>query len=455
MIRLLTGDCRETLQTLEPCSVQSVITSPPYYSLRDYGTDPLVWGGDAGHEHDWNDEMLSIDNRTTAGLNVRKGRPGNGTWDQPRSSAITRSSCSCGAWLGNLGLEPTPDCGKAASSSTDTGRCGACFVCHLVEVFRHVRRVLRDDGVLWLNLGDSYAGSPAPSRGHGPHSQLHAKGRQGQQAARLAPPDGLKPKDLMMIPFRAAMALQADGWYIRSVIPWAKGSAMPESVRDRPSTSIEYVFLLSKRGTYYWDPDAIRVKASEQTHSRGNGTGRKNPTIPFGAGNRNNEDFTSRINGHVAERNRRNGDWLMESLQGLLLDEQDDPLALVVNPAPFTGSHFATFPVKLVEPMIKASTKPDDTVLDPFGGAGTVGLVADRLQRNAILCELRDGYADMASARIVGDAPLFAEVDGGGNSVQPIDAVQDKQAALGKHTYTGFNARWDAKEVAVLEVKQP
>lgn len=435
-----------TLPTLEPNSVQACVTSPPYYGLRDYGTDPLVWGGDAEHTHEWGDEV------------VREfGRPQGKTGDRATRTYTSHgyavdSICPCGAWLGNLGLEPTPD----------------LFVEHLVEVFREVRRVLRDDGVLWLNLGDSYAGSgKGPSGSNGIDGQSE---RQGWTGSRRQPTStqgsnvpsgwstrnsdvrspgvqGLKPKDLMMMPFRVAMALQADGWWLRSVIPWLKRNSMPESVTDRPATSLEYVFLLAKNARYYWDAEAVRVAASENTHSRGNGMGPKQTATAFGSGVKNNNDFGAAIHGYVPNRNRRNSDWFFESWQGLLLDEQDDPLALVVNPAPFSGSHFATFPPKLVEPMIKASTRPGDTVLDPFGGAGTVGLVADRLQRNAILCELKPDYGEMSTQRITNDAPLFTEVDGGGELVQP-EPLVDKQAASGLRRYAGFNARWNAKEAA-------
>ena len=512
MIRLLTGDCRETLKTLEAGSVQSCITSPPYLGLRDYGTPPLIWSGDPEyHAHEFNSE---IERQFTAPPGSAKQASNNGALAIVGRSAF----CACGAWLGSLGLEPTPE----------------LYIEHLVEVFREVKRVLADSGVCWINLGDSYAGS-----GNGAHDYRERatskspslKNQHARPLQRVGPQEhtegagrvvGYKPKDLMLMPFRVAMALQASGWYVRSCIPWAKGSAMPESVSDRPSTSIEYVFMLSKSARYYYDPDAIRVPASANTHSRGNGTGKKNPQIPFGTGSRNNEDFTSRINEHVSHRNRRNGDWLVESLQGLLLNEEDEPLALLVNPMPFKQAHFATFSTKLVEPMIRASTsergqcpqcgapwvrtvdvsrdelsaealregrksKMDATrkdggfnalsgdewsathtrratgwrascahadltpvpqvVCDPFGGSGTVGLVADRLGRNAILCELKPDYASMATSRLTDDAPLFAEVEGA-LPMPPTEPITDKQGALGKSTYTGFNARWDAREVA-------
>jgi DNA modification methylase len=578
-----------------------VITSPPYYGLRDYGLPPLVWGD----------------------------------------------------WTGSLGLEPTPE----------------LFIQHMVEVFRQVRRVLRDDGTVWLNLGSSYFGSGKGPTGHGGigdqakrqgfvggddthpnHSRqperAPAYGSDGTGPADSPEPDSVysdlcdecraailrrghhnadntqrsrvyalqlsqigrdtarrdydpisplsslpdapesttlqfspqrledchhcancgaclsvlrstsrdahacvrrtaglsgthlssdattdlsgssrdnevidgslvdhitgtvydsayrysttvphqpyKPKDEMLLPFRVALALQADGWTVRSIIPWLKRSAMPESVTDRPATAVEYVFLLSKSARYFWDADAVRQPHMEPWRSTG---GAERGGL-IGDANGMDRIFDKREynpNG----RNLRNADSFFQTWQGLLLDEQDEPLALVVNPSPYKKAHYATFPTKLVEPMIKASTsekgccpecgapwvrvtKPTEqyakrleeaktwgswyahadesemhevtvrgktymakhgkpyesscspeyvttgwrptcqcktpkpvpqTVLDPFGGSGTVGLVADRLNRNAILCELKPDYSHQANGRIIDDAPLFTTLE--------------------------------------------
>ena len=311
-ISLLAGDCRQTLVGLEPESVQCVITSPPYFGLRDYGTEPLVWGG----------------------------------------------------WTGSLGLEPTPE----------------MYVEHLVEVFRQVKRVLRPDGLLWLNLGDSYAGKRGNSAARPGFDNKAAAGHADFRFNGTDVPAGLKRKDLLLTPWRVATALQADGWWLRSMIPWLKRNAMPESVMDRPATTVEYVLLLAKSERYYWNAESVRLpNARESSHPSG--------------------------------RNRRTADWFLESWQGLILDEDDDPLALVVNGIPFKGAHYATFPPKLIEPMVQVSTRAGDSVLDPFAGAGTVGLVADRLGRHAVLCELKPDYANIAGDRITGDAPLFVQLE--------------------------------------------
>lgn len=484
-IRLLTGDCRETLPTLDAGSVQAVITSPPYYGLRDYGLPPLVWGGEAEHVHSFTTHQARLVKSMNAqgATTLAGGRRSLDALHIETSTPPQIGFCACGTWLGSLGLEPTPD----------------LFVEHMVEVFRHVKRVLRDDGVLWLNLGDSYAGSGKGPTGHnGIGDQERRQGFADPRQAYV----GYKAKDLMMMPFRVAMALQADGWWLRSVIPWLKRNSMPESVTDRPATAVEYVFLLSKSARYFWDADAVRMANTERTIGNfarlkgraitGSGSGyeddgRTEDRKTVGHGNALWERYAEEgIPGNPLGRNRRNSDWFFESWQGLLTNEDDDPLALVVNPAPFSGSHFATFPPKLIEPMIKASTseqgqcpecgapwvrvvergelvtsgpnrlasKPStschdpllrgtlgkdgygdlprrersftgwrpscahadltpvpQTILDPLFGAGTVGLVADRLQRNAIGCELKPEYAEMGTARIVGDAPLFAELE--------------------------------------------
>lgn len=389
VVRLLRGDCRVTLPTLEAGSVQACITSVPYFQLRSYLAD-----------------------------------------DDPLKSY-------------EIGLESRPE----------------LWLVHLSHVFDQVKRVLRDDGTLWVNCGDSYAGSGNGSNDHRQNGKHYRKGADAislnadkYKGQRPGTVEGLVAKNLMMMPSRLAMALQSDGWILRSMIPWLKRAAMPESVTDRPSSAVEYIFLFSKSRTYYWDADAVRTGVSENTHSRGTGIGKKQALIPMGTGNRANENFGSAINGPVSSRNRRNTDWFFESWQGLMLGDDDTPLAMIVNPTGYSGAHFATFPPKLVEPMVKASTRPGDVVLDPFSGAGTTLMVADRLGRNAIGCELSDSYADLGTDRVVGDAPMFVSVEGADGTVAESQPIQDKQAALGKRTYTGFNARWDAQEAAA---KQP
>ena len=290
-VTILPGDCRRVLATLPATSVQTCVTSPPYFGLRDYGAD------------------------------------------------------------GQIGLEPTP----------------AEYVDEMVAVFREVWRVLKDDGTLWLNLGDSYAaargGSTPPAEtlaggvnGWMPDGTRTNRDRKaGYNPSRNAPAIGLKHKDLIGIPWRVAFALQADGWYLRQDIIWHKPNPMPESVTDRCTKAHEYLFLLAKSERYYYDAEAIAEPAT-------------------------NDD----------SRNRRS--------------------VWTVPTKPFSGAHFATFPPDLIAPCILAGSRPHDVVLDPFGGAGTTGLVADRLGRDATLIELNPEYVGIAERRLTNDAPLFADI---------------------------------------------
>jgi DNA modification methylase len=280
------------------------------------------------------------------------------------------------------------------------------YVAELVAVFREVRRVLRDDGTLWLNLGDSYAGG-----GSGPDTGSTLAGtRNNQNAAKdaklaliasqrrdgaLVPRSdlkmpGLKPKDLIGIPWRVAFALQADGWYLRQDIIWAKPNPMPESVQDRCTKAHEYLFLLSKAPTYYFDAEAIEEAAA---YPEGNGLLESNKyadALVAGAVEHRTKAGLAKI-GPRETRNKRS--------------------VWTVATKPFKEAHFATYPPELIAPCILAGSPKGGLVLDPFGGAGTTGLVADRLGREALLIELNPDYAALARRRLEGDAGLFAEVD--------------------------------------------
>lgn len=311
---ILLGSCLSLLPTLPDCSVHACVTSPPYWSLRDYGVP------------------------------------------------------------GQLGLEATPE----------------EYVAKLVAVFREVRRVLRDDGTLWLNLGDSYAGSwgnqgRKPDRGtqrkaNGPmmqrfggYGELDTRRRTGSW---VNDHPHLKPKDLVGIPWRVAFALQADGWYLRSDVVWAKPNPMPESVRDRPTKSHEYVFLLTKSERYYYDRRAVS-EPTVSTHGSGNGYRRAARLSYADGGGPRGSDAPWQP---AASRNRRT--------------------VWTVPTRPFKGAHFATFPEALVEPCILAGCPEGGTVLDPFFGAGTTGVVSARHGRGCIGIELNPAYAAIARERL-------------------------------------------------------
>jgi DNA modification methylase len=416
---LLNGNCLDELKTLPDDCIQTCVTSPPYWGLRDYGT--AAWeGGDPACDH----SPEKRGGRFSSPVSEKqKSNLGSGT--------ASARECPCGARRidPQIGLEETPD----------------EYVEKLVLVFREVRRVLREDGTLWLNLGDSYAGGGKGNYGsglstHGGQVAKHAKGSD------FPIPAGLKQKDLVGIPWRVAFALQADGWYLRSDIIWAKPNPMPESVTDRPTKSHEYIFLLSKSQTYFYDAEAIKEVAS---NSGGNGSfigrqgGARDTLVLGGAGTAENHPYGGL-------RNKRSV-WFIPT-------------------RPFKGAHFATFPEDLIEPCVLAGTSEagccplchapyervlrristgeprstgksleknnaglvtafsgyDDgsacpvfettgwkptcdhdvaetspcTVIDPFFGSGTVGVVAKTLGRDFVGIELNPAYIKLAENRI-------------------------------------------------------
>jgi DNA modification methylase len=349
-VRILLGDVREKLAELPDESVHCVVTSPPYFGLRDYGT--ASWeGGDPACDHS---------TPRSRGDDIKSGdKQGTSAGSRPN----TQRECKCGATRIDLqiGLEPTP----------------AEFVAVMVEVFRDVRRVLRKDGTLWLNLGDSYSNAGTRQGGSTGIESPASKVGSGY-VPRI---EGMKNKDLLGIPWRVAFALQADGWYLRQDIIWSKPNPMPESVTDRCTKAHEYLFLLSKSARYHYDAEAIKEPGcGAPDMNRRHGSSETVQATGVGA---------YRVGG-TETRNKRS--------------------VWEVTTQPFKEAHFATFPPDLIEPCIKAGCPKGGTVLDPFGGAGTTGLVADRLQRDAILIELNPEYAAIAERRIKGDAPMFAEV---------------------------------------------
>ena len=264
---------------------------------------------------------------------------------------------------GQIGLEQTPE----------------EFVDRLVGVFREVRRVLRDDGTLWLNLGDSYATGTKAERQQSPNSGVGANRPEAQNSvARIGTPKGLKTKDLIGIPWRVAFALQADGWYLRQDIIWHKPNPMPESVQDRCTKAHEYIFLLSKSPKYYFDHETIKEPVASSTKDR-----LSQPTLNEQKGS-NRVPFKTNGNmkavGSIETRNKRS--------------------VWTVTTKPYKGAHFATFPQDLIVPCILAGAPVGGMVLDPFGGSGTTGLVSANHGRNAVMIELNPEYVELAKERL-------------------------------------------------------
>jgi DNA modification methylase len=350
------GDCLESLRTMPEKSVHCCVTSPPYWGLRDYGT--ARWdGGDAGCDH-----------RTAATGGNEKQGPNKG--NNNREGMPYRDTCGkCGAIRvdGQFGLEKTPE----------------EYVAKMVEVFREVRRVLRDDGTLWLNLGDSYNGGAAAPGKIAPSEQRESTRSEFLTGGKI-PPQGsaarvasLKPKDLVGIPWRVAFALQADGWYLRQDIIWAKPNPMPESVTDRCTKSHEYVFLLSKSAKYFYDADAVKEAAAYPGDSRHLRKDTRKEVEPLCRDNGSRH----RTGNPTGETRNRRSVWHIST-------------------RPYKGAHFATFPPALIEPCIKAGCPAGGVVLDPFGGSGTTGRVASDLGRSSILCELNTDYVELIRQRL-------------------------------------------------------
>jgi DNA modification methylase len=332
MNRIEFGDCRETMRrwAQEGVKVQTCVTSPPYFGLRDYG-----------HE-------------------------------------------------GQIGLEQTPE----------------EYIAAMVEVFRCVKDVLADDGTLWLNIGDSYWSDtlarktvvesmwgkrPASDLSKG-RSEIPTHNRRGGLGRR---PDGIKPKDLMGIPWMLAFALRADGWYLRQDIIWHKPNPMPEAVKDRCTKAHEYIFLLSKSDRYFFDNEAIKEPVAASSTAR-----LTQPTFEQQSGSDrvpNKTNGNMKAVGNCETRNRRS--------------------VWTVTTKPYKGAHFATFPPDLIEPCILAGSREGDIVLDPFMGSGTTAQVALKNGRQYLGCELNEDYKALQDERIAKALPepspqidMFAEV---------------------------------------------
>jgi DNA modification methylase len=393
--QILQGDCLEVLKSLPSGSVHTCVTSPPYYGLRDYGT--AKWeGGDSGCDH----KIPDIEHGNLIGKSDGKDKQNSHT------IRFNRVSCyKCGAIRidDQIGLEETPD----------------AYVQKLVAVFREIKRVLRDDGTLWLNLGDSFS-AQSTHRTNGNRGGFNQLGRSIKDQRLMTNNEGYKPKDLLGIPWLVAFALrqpdykclgcgniahattwgkfpngrlicpscelskgyvvESQGWYLRSDIIWAKRNCMPESVKDRPTKSHEYIFLLAKSQKYYYDADAIKEPVSEVSKARAEyGWDCDRPSA--GTNGVHVESMGSRFVNPLG-RNKRDV-WFIST-------------------KPYKEAHFATFPPDLIEPCILAGCPQGGTVIDPFNGSGTTGQVALTNNRNYIGIELNPSYVELTHKRLNG-----------------------------------------------------
>jgi len=446
--RIITGDCRDTMRALiaDGVKVQCVVTSPPYWGLRNYALPPVVWGGRAECAHKWGDEGRWRRTGGTMSSTLGDEHYGNRVDAEQIVEKVRRSSLqastgahcsSCGAWRGDLGLEPTP----------------WAWVAHIVEVFDLVRELLADDGTVWLNLGDCYAsdgGVLTPHRGlpknrrvtqdtvsgavrwrtgaggnkgNGAAGEVicrpnHVAGIAGHDADEQGAKyraffEGVKQKDLMGMPWAAAMALRAAGWWLRSDVIWHKQNPMPGSYKDRPTTAHEYVFLLAKQDRYLYDWKAISEPCSPNTNARlsqnvmeqlgsdraNDGTRRNGRRMKAMHGGVRAPGVTPKSAGLDRASGVRSNATFHENHSGLV-ERRNKRTVWAIGSEPFKGAHFATFPTKLVEPCVLAGSRPGDLVFDPFIGSGTVAQVASKLGRRFLGCELGQSYEPMQRQRI-------------------------------------------------------
>lgn len=321
MDKILFGDCLSILKQMPDNQIDCVITSPPYWGLRDYGAE------------------------------------------------------------GQIGLEKTPD----------------EYIEKMVEIFRQIRRVLKPSGTCWLNLGDTYIGG---KRGFSASGRLYISAKQATNAGSIIPPmeipDGMKSKDLCGIPWRVAVALQADGWWLRQDIIWHKPNPMPEGVKDRCVKSHEYIFLLTKSAKYFFDYQSIQEMAQYD--------GRKDTT------KKSSKKYTVKYMpdkyGFKSPHNRQRERWPSRGRNGILMRNRRS--VWTVPTQPFPEAHFATFPEKLVEPCLLAGCPEGGIVLDPFIGSGTTAVVACRYGRHYLGIEVNSEYVKIAERRISKEKGNFA-----------------------------------------------
>lgn len=345
-------------------SVQCVVTSPPYWGLRKYkGRQVVVWDSGNGCAHEWGPPLQATNSGggwAKPGYE-RKGKyrvPGDGKRDWGLGKVDLGMFCQkCGDWKGAFGNEPTPE----------------LYVEHTVQVLRSIRRVLRKDGVVFWNVGDNYYGSANGYRAKGQHGITRVTDEEVAYPMRRKQRH-LKPKDLTLIPFRVAIAAQEDGWYVRADIIWQKKNCKPESVRDRPTKVHEHIFMLTKSPRYFWNEEESRESASDwgtrdRAKYRG---GTADPALK----NRGMADINFADRG----RNMRSV-WSMPTVPPKVTSKID---------------HFAVFPEELPERAIRAATRENDLVLDPFAGQGTTLLVAARLGRRSVGFEISRAYCQLA-----------------------------------------------------------
>ena len=367
MIKYLEGNCIDKIKELEDNSIDCVVSSPPYFGLRDYGT--AQWqGGDLNCNH------ISAKHKSRYDYDLSKAQTG--------THAGAKKGTDQAKWE-NI----CPDCGaKRIDEQFGLEKSYQDYIANTVKVFETFKPKLKDTATIWWNVGDSYSSGSRKTTTlqtvRKPKSNEISKSKQKYLDGLIVRPPiqtGIKEKDLIMIPNRVAIALQEAGWYIRSEIIWHKPNPMPESVRDRPTSCHEKIWLITKSKKYYYDADAIKENCVGDER-KWSDTYENTGSILQGKTNAKIKKTRRYSKNNSLKRNKRN--------------------VWTVTTKPFKAAHFATFPPDLIEPCIKAGCPEGGTVLDPFSGAGTTGIVAKKFNRKAILIELNPEYNVIAKERI-------------------------------------------------------
>ncbi len=378
-IKILQGNCIDKIKELENNSIDCVVTSPPYWGLRDYGTGKWQ-GGDINCDH------LGKPQATRSNIHDRTQPQCNNKKDETVREIFKNICKKCGAKRidKQFGLETTYQ----------------EHIQNIVKLFRAMKPKLKDTATIWLNYGDSYAATVNGTKVKDMKKNLQKNRLENKSKTNGVYDDkgfidkpfstiqgSLKPKDLVMIPNRIAIALQDDGWWIRSEIIWHKPNPMPESTKDRPTSAHEKIWLITKSKKYYYDADAIKEPVKENSKKRVQyGLKASHKANPYSY--MDTDKMGERFCNSDGKRNKRN--------------------VWTITTKPFKEAHFATFPKDLIEPCIKAGCPEGGVVLDPFGGSGTTGIVAQSLNRQAILIELNKNYINIANKRIDKELGMFS-----------------------------------------------
>ena len=365
--KLIIGDCRESLKNIPNDSIDCVVTSPPYWGLRDYKTDPVIWGGSDDCVHEWNDstKIKSVGCGKTAIV----GNQLNGASDV----IINQSICSkCNAWKGQLGLEPDPN----------------LYIKHLCDIFDQVKRVLKPSGTCWVNLGDSYStGGGSTNKDFNERYSGGASGQRKQENEKPKMNIDMPDKCLVQIPSRFALEMTSRGWILRNEIIWHKPNCMPSSVTDRFTVDFEKVFFFVKSKRYYFKQQYEKFECNDLNSP----SYRKN-------GKSDSRTKHVGIEG-VTPVFSDNGFWKPEGAG------RNKRTVWTIPTRPYSGSHFAVFPIDLIAPMIDAGCPPNGTVMDIFSGSGTVLEYCRDHDLNGIGLELNPEYEKLAADRAMLNVP--------------------------------------------------